>query len=144
MTCAWPSPFASRSAPQNASLRDPTEIIVDGWRPARHDHVETNGLGDPIGMSERARAPVPGLNNGVKTERYAMREQRLAAVAIEGDESVPQILGLAGQLPGPCTMPFVDGLGECSIIQPRRLLSESDALCVDLQAGIGAIAIEEF
>ena len=89
MSCAWPSPFASAPR-EHASLRDPTEIIVDGWRPARHDHVETNGLGDPIGMSERARAPVPGLNNNVKTERYAMREQRLVAVAIEGDESVPQ------------------------------------------------------
>jgi len=63
-----------------------------------------------------------------------MREQRLAAVAIEGDESVPQIFGFAGQLRGPYTLSFVDGLGDCSIVQPRRLLSESDALCVDLQS----------
>jgi hypothetical protein len=74
---------------QDARLGDPAEIIVDGWCPARHDHVEIKRLGDPIGMSERARAPVPGLYDGVEAKRHAMREQRLTAVAVECGESIP-------------------------------------------------------
>ena len=75
---------------EDARLRNPAEIIVDGRGPAGRRHVEVHRAGQRVGMSEAPRAAVPRLMHGVDAERGAMREQRRLAVAIERHQRRPR------------------------------------------------------
>ena len=79
----------------DAGLGDAAEIVVDGGRPAGLDHVEAERGGERVGMGERARPPVPGLDYGVERERDTVREQRLAARFVETEQELPE-LSLSG------------------------------------------------
>ena len=98
--------FASRLAHRldNAGLGHAAEIVVDRRRPAGRHHVEADGLRDAVGVGERSRPPIPGLAHRVDAERDAMGEQRMAAVGVESEQSVPEVGGLLRQLrrPTPC------------------------------------------
>ncbi len=90
----WSLAFGDRL--QDARLGDPAEEVGRRRRPAR-GHVEVDRLGEPVGVRERLRAAVPGLVHGVDAERHAVREQRVAAVAVERLERLPELLRLLGQ-----------------------------------------------
>ena len=128
---------------EDASLRHPAEIVVDGRPPAGRRHVEIDGPGQQIAMRQRARPPVPGFLDDVDGERGAVREQRRLAVAVERRQSVPQIGRRFGQLPAPLGVPRLDRLGRRGVRQARRLGAEARMLRRDLQAGVGRVAVED-
>ena len=67
-----------------------------------------------------------------------------AAVGVETHQSVPELLGLVGKVPGPALVPRLDRLGRGGVVEPRRLRRESRALDIDLEAGVESVAVERF
>ena len=86
---------------EDARLRNPAEVIVDGRGPAGRRHVEVHRARQRVGVSEAPRAAAPRLMHGVDAQRSAMREQRRLAVAIERHQRVPEIILGLGQLLSP-------------------------------------------
>ena len=120
---------------EDARLRNPAEIIVDGRGPAGRRHVEVHRAGQRVGVSEAPRAAAPRVMHGVDAERSAMREQRRLAVAIERHQRVPEIVLGLGQLLRPLLMAGLDRLGGGAVGKSRRLGAEARALGRDLEAG---------
>jgi hypothetical protein len=119
------------------------EIVIDGRRPACYGNIELHGLGDAVGVGQRTRPPIPGFVDRVDAERDAVGEQRIAAVRIERAECVPKLGGLARQVLGPAPMPFVDGFGNCAVVQTGRLATEDNALHVEVEARFRRVAVEQ-
>jgi hypothetical protein len=128
---------------KNAGLGHTAEIVVDRWRPSCRSYVELDSLGDAIGVSQSARTLIPRLMHCVDAQPDAMRKQRVSAVGVECKQRVPQITGVRGQLIGPRPMPIVDGLRNAGVVEAGRLVAEDPALYIDLNAGVGRVAIEE-
>src|SRR3546814_6215680 len=93
-------------------------------------------------MGDGAGVAVPRLMDRVDRKRGAVREQRCAAVAVEGDERVPEVTGVLRQLSGPLRVPALDRLGRRTVVEPWCLRAEARALRRDLQARLGDVAIE--
>src|SRR6202166_1455380 len=105
---------------EDARLRTPAEIVIDGRGPAARRHVEVHRSGQGVGMSEASRAAVPRLMHGVDGERSAMRKQRGLAVAIEPRRCLPEIAFVLGQLLCPLLMAGLDRLGPAAVGQYMR------------------------
>ena len=72
-----------------------------------------------------------------------MCEETLARFDVKGRERVPEVLRLRRELLRPVEMTRVDLGRERRIREPRRLRAETNILRFDLEAGVGAVAIEE-
>src|SRR5690349_21418061 len=79
----------------------------------------------------------------IDAEPDAMRKQRVSALDIECEQRVPQVTWISRQLLGPLSMPVVDSLRDSGVTETGRLAAEHDALCVDLNAGLGRVSVEE-
>ena len=73
-----------------------------------------------------------------------MREKSLAAVAVEHHQRFPQFRRLLRQSGDPVLVAMVEGGGERSVVQPRRLRTKADAFHIEFEAGIHRITIEDF
>ena len=124
-------------------LGDPAEIIVGGRDPVCRGHVETQRLGEAVGVGNAARLRFHGSCTAL-TLSDAQCANKAAAVGVETHQSVPELLGLAGKVPGPALVPRLDRLGRGGIVEPRRLRGESRALDIDLEAGVDGVAVERF
>ena len=74
---------------EDARLRNPAEIVIDGRRPAGGGQVEIDGPGELVAMRESVRTPVPRLLHDIDGERGAVGQQRRLAVAVERRQRVP-------------------------------------------------------
>ncbi len=128
---------------QDARLGDSAEIGVDRRRPARRRHVEVHGLRQHVGMRQRLRPPVVGLVHAVDAQPDAVREQRLLARDVQPGQRRPEVLGVLGHRRQPELVPVGQRPGHCGVVQARRLRVERDALHVELQAGVQAVAVEQ-
>jgi hypothetical protein len=72
-----------------------------------------------------------------------MPEQGLAVVSIESEQHVPQVAGLAWQLPGSTAMPVVDGLRNGGVVETGCLAAEDDVLNPNLKTGVRRAVIEQ-
>jgi len=76
---------------ENARFCDPAEIGFDRWNLAGSGHVDAKRLGQAIPMGKCARPAVIRLKDHIDRKRDAVREESLAAVAIECHQRIPQI-----------------------------------------------------
>src|SRR5690606_18620390 len=106
------------------------------------DHVEIDGLGDPVRMGQRARLAIVRLIDRVDRQRDAMSEERLTAVAVERHKPVPKFDRFLGQGSEPSPMPGVESDSERAVREARCLSAETGALQIELQTGVLRIAVE--
>src|SRR5690349_19596177 len=121
---------------QNAWLGDPAEIVLDGRDLSGRDHVESDGLGESVGMAHPTRTLVPRLVNCVDGLTDAVRKECLAGGDIEADERLPKRVRFGWKTNGPCIVALVDRLGRCGIVEPGHLMSEARVLSLDLDAAL--------